>query len=70
MISSNDNLHEAKYLKLDCSKARQELNWEPAWNLSDSLNAIINWQKKWLSSEKMRDETIKQIEKYTSAVKK
>ena len=60
-----DDLHEAKYLKLDCSKAKKELKWEPRWNLSDSLNAIINWQKKWISIENMKDETIQQIKKYT-----
>ena len=60
-----DDLHEAKYLKLDCSKAKKELKWEPRWNLSDSLNAIINWQKKWILIENMKDETIQQIKKYT-----
>ena len=66
----SDNLHEAKYLKLDCSKAKTELKWEPIWNINESLNAIISWHKKWLSGDNMKDETIKQIENYTIPVKK
>ena len=37
--------HEAGYLKLDISKARSLLNWEPQLNLSESLESIVNWNQ-------------------------
>jgi CDP-glucose 4,6-dehydratase len=36
--------HEAHFLKLDCSKARQELGWTPSWSLERAIEAIVEWQ--------------------------
>lgn len=35
--------HEAAYLKLDCAKARNRLNWYPALRLEEALDLIIDW---------------------------
>jgi CDP-glucose 4,6-dehydratase len=35
------NHHEAASLKLDCSKAKEKLNWHPRWNLNKALETII-----------------------------
>lgn len=59
--------HEAAWLKLDCSKARQTLGWIPAWNLSQSLAAITEWQRAWLNGDDMIRCTLAQIEKYESS---
>lgn len=61
-----DQPHEAAWLKLDCSKARQTLGWIPAWNLSQSLAAITEWQRAWLNGDDMVRCTLAQIEKYES----
>lgn len=37
--------HEAKILKLDCSKARTELGWRPALRLSEALAFITDWHR-------------------------
>jgi CDP-glucose 4,6-dehydratase len=37
--------HEAKMLKLDCSKALTQLGWRPALDLSQSIAWIIDWHK-------------------------
>ena len=37
--------HEAKILKLDCSKARTELGWHPALRLQEALEYIIAWHQ-------------------------
>lgn len=39
----NINPHEANVLKLDCSKAKTELNWCPKWDLNIALDKIIEW---------------------------
>jgi CDP-glucose 4,6-dehydratase len=35
--------HEARYLKLDSSRARAQLGWRPTWGLADGLEAVVNW---------------------------
>ena len=60
--------HEANYLKLDISKARQRLHWHPNWTLSIALEKIIEWHKAWLSHEDMRDFCLGQIKQYESSI--
>jgi CDP-glucose 4,6-dehydratase len=58
--------HEASWLKLDCSKARQTLGWIPRWNLLQSLAAIVEWQQAWLGGQDMASFTLGQIDNYES----
>jgi CDP-glucose 4,6-dehydratase len=44
-LDNSTNPHEANLLKLDISKARSQLNWNPTWNLETSLKKIVQWQK-------------------------
>ena len=37
--------HEAHYLKLDCSKAREMLGWTPVLKLPDGIAWIVNWYR-------------------------
>lgn len=37
--------HEATLLNLDITKARDLLNWEPVWNLDQSLQATADWYR-------------------------
>tara|TARA_B110000977_G_scaffold201014_1_gene293666 strand:- start:2768 stop:3847 length:1080 start_codon:yes stop_codon:yes gene_type:complete len=63
--------HEANYLKLDCSKARIMLGWQPHWNLTQALQAIIVWHKAHSahhSSTEMRSLCLQQIEEYSQAL--
>jgi CDP-glucose 4,6-dehydratase len=63
-IDTGDHPHEAHYLKLDCSKARIRLGWQPRWNLETSLNAIVNWTKCYCKHTSIRDICIQQINQY------
>ena len=56
--------HEAKTLKLDCSKANTFLKWMPLWPLERSLEETIKWYKAWYLKKNMYDFTLCQIEKY------
>jgi CDP-glucose 4,6-dehydratase len=62
----SDRLHEAKYLKLDISKAKAELDWLPVWNLDIALAETIAWHKTYQSGGDMKKFTINQIIKYES----
>lgn len=57
--------HEARYLKLDCSKARSRLGWEPRLNLSTALGFVVEWYKAYLNSENIAKITQQQIESFS-----
>ncbi len=56
--------HEAHSLKLDCSKARQYLNWVPKWSLEDAIENITQWQHAYQKQSNMREISFQQISKY------
>ncbi|TAL55370.1 CDP-glucose 4,6-dehydratase [Pandoraea sp.] len=58
------NLHEAHYLKLDCSKARMQLGWQPRWSLGEALQRIVEWHRAFLRGDDMRQCTLHQIQHY------
>ena len=57
--------HEAGYLKLDCSKARNRLGWTPCWDLTTALEKVVDWYKVYqYDRQKIREKTTKQITDY------
>ena len=56
--------HEAQLLKLDISKAKQFLGWQPRWSLFRTLDSIVEWQKVWLSGGDLKAVTLKQIRQF------
>ncbi|VAW75257.1 CDP-glucose 4,6-dehydratase [hydrothermal vent metagenome] len=58
------NPHEANYLKLDCSKAHQKLQWSPQLSLNTALAWVTDWYKACYQKQNMRTETEKQITAY------
>lgn len=64
-IDDKNHPHEAGYLKLDCSKARARLAWQPTWNLSKTLNKIVCWQKAWQQGADMKVHCYNEIQEYT-----
>ncbi|QWD60425.1 CDP-glucose 4,6-dehydratase [Polynucleobacter sp. MWH-UH35A] len=58
--------HEANLLKLDCSKARQQLGWVPKWDLETAIKKIVEWQKSFQGNANMRDVSLAQINQYTN----
>lgn len=63
-VDTNPQPHEANYLKLDCSKAKAELNWFPKLDIETTLKSIVDWNKAFLNGENIREATIKQINQY------
>jgi len=63
-LSGGKHPHEAHYLKLDCSKAKIRLNWQPVWNLEETLSRIVIWQKSWLEGQDIKQHTLNEIKEY------
>lgn len=61
---TNEQPHEAHSLKLDCSKARQNLGWTPKWNLEKAIEQITQWEMAYQSQENMQVVSLNQINSY------
>ena len=57
-------LHEAKILKLDCTKARDELGWRPALSLEAALQLIAEWHRYVEQAGDARNITLAQLQRY------
>ena len=57
----SDHPHEATWLKLDTSKARQRLGWAPVWCLEDALAEIVAFNRAWCEKRDMRAIALKHL---------
>jgi CDP-glucose 4,6-dehydratase len=60
----NEHPHEANFLKLDISKSRNLLGWQPIINLHEAIDLTLDWNKKKKSGANMHDFTLSQIANY------
>jgi CDP-glucose 4,6-dehydratase len=67
-VQPGDHPHEANFLKLDISKARQRLQWAPRWSLDTALIRITEWHQAWMQGRDMRALCLQQISQYQSDV--
>lgn len=63
-IDKNSHPHEARYLKLDCKKARSELRWFSALDIHKALVETMDWYKRYYNSEDMASFSVSQIMDY------
>lgn len=68
ILDGGNHPHEAHYLKLDCSKAKTRLNWQPRWRLENALGAIIDWHRAHRDNKNMREITLQQIQNFSSPI--
>ncbi len=65
-LDKNPHPHEARFLKLDCSKAKVGLNWYPKWEIGDVLQKIVNWQHQFRSGADMQAFCLNEIKTYSN----
>lgn len=64
-IDKNQNhFHEARYLNLDSSKAKNRLNWEPKWHTDEIITKICAWHKAHLNKQDMYKYSLNEINEY------
>ena len=59
--------HEAGHLKLDISKARNRLGWQPAMQLAEALQLTVDWAKAFQAGLDVRQLTLNQIYHYQAS---
>lgn len=45
--NENNNMHEANFLKLDCSKMRNIIGWNPKLKIADAVKLTVEWEKEY-----------------------
>ena len=46
-----DFYKEAKYLRLDCTKAVQKMNWKPVWTVQKAIEKTAEWYKMYYEED-------------------
>nr|WP_242861844.1 CDP-glucose 4,6-dehydratase [Christensenella timonensis] len=57
-------VHEANFLKLDCSKAKTILKIKPRWNIQTAIEKTVEWVKHWQKRGDITECMEKQIMEY------
>lgn len=57
-------VHEAKLLRLDCTKARLDLGWQPVLRFADCVRLTADWYAGWASGRPAHDLCREQISDY------
>jgi CDP-glucose 4,6-dehydratase len=66
-IDRGEHLHEANFLKLDCSKAKAQLGWCPRWNLEKAIDKVIEWTQAYRANKNMPEVCLGQIVEYENS---
>jgi CDP-glucose 4,6-dehydratase len=61
-------LHEARFLKLDCSQAHNELHWKPTWTKEEIFQKTAIWYRDFIESQTIQSSN--QIDEYVNSAKK
>ena len=56
--------HEAGFLKLNCSKAKEVFGWEPKWNMKTNMEKIVEFTKVYAEGGDIVGEVNRQIREY------
>jgi CDP-glucose 4,6-dehydratase len=62
--SEENAVHEANFLKLDCSKLKAVFNWKPHWHVTDAVEKTVEWSLVWLAGGDIRKCMDEQIENF------
>lgn len=67
-VDDSPQVHEARLLKLDCSKARFDLGWNARWGLAAALEETTAWYRRFYSGDTdMKAFTQDQIERHAAS---
>jgi CDP-glucose 4,6-dehydratase len=61
---SEPGVHENQSLRLDATKAHEELGWQPRLNIETALEWTAEWHRRWQQGAEMQKETLAEIARY------
>jgi CDP-glucose 4,6-dehydratase len=66
--ASGQHPHEAHYLRLDISLARNELGWRPMLSIDKAIKLTVDWEKARLNNADVRQTSLQQIKDYQELI--
>ena len=57
-------VHEANFLKLDCSKIKNVIGWNPKVNIKEAIDLTVEWTKAYINGEDINKVSEEQIKAY------
>ncbi|MBN2545520.1 MAG: CDP-glucose 4,6-dehydratase [Spirochaetes bacterium] len=71
-IKKVDNLHEAKFLRLDTGRSQFFLNWKPVYNVDQAIDKTIRWYKEYYQNKNadIYNFTVSQMHDYIKSAEK
>lgn len=63
-VSEKNAPHEANYLKLDCSKFKRAMNWQPRWHIEQAVEKTVEWSRCYFNGGDVDAVMEKQISEY------
>lgn len=60
-------VHEANFLKLDCSKLKAVFSWKPHWHVTEAVEKTVEWSQVWLDNGDVRKCMDEQIENFLNS---
>ena len=65
-VSDPEQVHEAHLLKLDSSKARIQLGWQPRWTMEQALESTVAFYREHQKNGSLQDFGLNQINAYVA----
>ena len=62
--SEENAVHEANFLKLDCSLLKTTFGWSPVWSAKQAVEKTVEWTKVWASNGDVPAELDRQISEF------
>ena len=62
--NNEDGPHEARMLKLDCSKLKNTFRQIPHFRIEETMEKIVQWYSVFLKNGNVRECTLKQVEEF------
>lgn len=64
-----DGVHEANYLKLDCSKIKKKFQWKPVWDIEKAVANTVEWAVAYQNKINVLQCTERQIKVFLGQLK-
>lgn len=61
---SDGGPHEANFLQLDCTLARNTFGWEPRWHIDEAVRRTVEWAKAYRDANDIRTCMLSQVEAF------
>lgn len=64
---SDGGLHEAHFLKLDCSRLKDRFGWKPVWKIDKAIEKTVEWTKCYQKNESIPECMERQIKEFLAS---